>query len=335
MTMAAPTADADHRQQRPHVIVADFLTGLPEHRRLRVCRDAVLAGDGLRYVAHYTDETCNFAIDLFDDLDAARQVDTDPAQMRRAILETGDELVYRLKDFDQRLSVAKSGALIRTVYHARYGALYCYRVVPGEYVIAASLIAQPARLPSPRQTEVWDTDKAASTLVTRLRKELSRGAQDPGGFEHADESGTTVTRPLVETGTEIGAVAAASRRALSVSGLHHIAWVKDRQQVYAADILDAPELGRFFPNTDITPGLRRAFYHRLAPQVSRIYPELAGLVEPVIGNPLQRVVLDVEEGAIYCYRLGAGQFLLGVTIDQDRVSHADDAMADLTISVQK
>ena len=140
---------------------------------------------------------------------------------------------------------------------------------------------------------------------------------------------------MVHHGTEIGPVPAACRAALDVAHLHYVGWVKNRDVVYAADVLDAPALHRFFPDIAITPAVRREFYGRLARLLSRMFPELTGWIEPVAGDPLHRLVLDVEEGAVYYYRQEPGQFLIGVTLNQERVHQADDAMAKLTFSVHK
>jgi hypothetical protein len=313
----------------PYLYLAGYLAGRPEHRRLAACRDAVRRGD-LPYLAHYSDQACNFALDRLGG--AVEQV----ARVRHAALEVGDELVYRLKDFDQRLAAAQSGALIRTVYETAAGALYCFAVVPGEYVVAYQ----------PDPAGATAADRAVSALVTALREDLGRGDQHPGGWQAGGwqaggwQSGGATPAASTDlavhaSGGAIGAVPAACRRALSVADLHYVAWIRDREPRYAADVLDAPALARFFPRMDITPAVRREFYGRLGRVLGRVSPELTALVEPVAGEPLRRVVLDVEEGAAFWHRLAPGEFLLGVTLDQRRVSTAADRMVELTNSVQK
>src|SRR5215475_1940297 len=137
--MTAPAAGAGSQRDVPNLYLADYLVGRPEHPRLARCRSAVYPGGALPYLGHYTDQNCNFALDRFDDPQVAGRLPMSAESLRRGILEIGDELVYRLTDFDQRLAVARSGALIRTVYQTGDGAVYCNSVVPGEYVVAVTL----------------------------------------------------------------------------------------------------------------------------------------------------------------------------------------------------
>lgn len=322
------------RDDPPYRYVADYLAGRPPQDRLECCESAVLADPGLQYVAHYSDQTCNFALDKLDRPYLAATLDSRPEQVRRAILEVGDELVYRLQDFDQRLAPLQTGAVIRTVYQTLRGALFCYAVVPGEYVVAFCADSTAGGVALTQQAAVRQTDQAVAALVTELRCQLSRGGQNPGGWKPGDPTHERVPSP-VQSATEIGPTAIACRDALSVAQLHYVAWIKNREIVYAADALDIPQLSRFFPNRDITPARRREMYERLAWLLGLVSPELSGLIEPVVGEPLQRMVLDVEGGAIYWYRRAAGEFLMGVTLDQSQVQHADDDIANLTILVQK
>jgi hypothetical protein len=338
--MTVPAGDADSRHDVPHLYLADYLVGRG-HPRLARCRLAVRPGGALPYLGHYSDQNCNFALDLFDDLEAAGRLPMPAELLRRAVRDIGDELTYRLAEFDTRLAAAQSGALIRTVYQTRDGAVYCNSVVPGEYVVAVSLGTPPEPgVPLSKWAVARNADQAVAELATRLRSDLSRSNQNPGGWVLRRRSGQSATSEadvtsMVHTEEGIGPVATACRAALTITDLHFVGWVKNRDLVFAADLLEAPALSRFFPNVAVTPAIRREFYCRLARRLSVLFPELTAMIEPVAGDPLYRLVLDVEEGAVYCYRLAPGQFLIGVTLDQDRVSQADDILAELTFSVQE
>src|SRR5215470_13844624 len=141
--MTGPAGDAGSRRDVPHLYLADYLVERPDHPRLARCRSAVRPGGALPYVGHYSDQNCNFALDLFDALEAADCLPMSAELLRRAIRDIGDELTYRLTEFDSRLAAARSGALIRTVYQTWDGAVYCNSVVPGEYLVAVSLGAPP------------------------------------------------------------------------------------------------------------------------------------------------------------------------------------------------
>src|SRR5262249_38325914 len=136
----------------------------------------------------------------------------------------------------------------------------------------------------------WDAvrraDQAVAGLATGLRSDLSRSDQNPGGWGMRVRAGLSAAgdaraNPVIQTGVEIGPVATACRKALTVTDLHYVGWVKNRDLVYAADLLGAPALRRFFPDAAVTPAVRREFYGRLARRLSVLYPELTGMIEPV------------------------------------------------------
>jgi hypothetical protein len=45
------------------------------------------------------------------------------------------------------------------------------------------------------------------------------------------------------------------------------------------------------------------------------------------------LVLDVEQGAVIYYRLGVGDYLIGVTLNQERVGAADGKLASLATAL--
>jgi hypothetical protein len=53
------------------------------------------------------------------------------------------------------------------------------------------------------------------------------------------------------------------------------------------------------------------------------------VVEPVLGHPVQRLILDVEEGAVVVHRLAPRQYLVGVGLDQMRVRALELALQAL------
>ncbi|TVL92400.1 hypothetical protein [Streptomyces sp. SAJ15] len=125
-----------------------------------------------------------------------------------------------------------------------------------------------------------------------------------------------------------GSAAAQLARALAVSGLHYLAHhTPDRAPRAVADLLDHPELSDFFRH--ISRDQRRERYHRVGALLPGLVARLNDSLCAVIGGELVRVVLDVEQGAIYYHALPDGGYLVGVTVDQERVAEADERLARL------
>jgi hypothetical protein len=77
----------------------------------------------------------------------------------------------------------------------------------------------------------------------------------------------------------------------------------------------------------MTVDARRKFYNDFAMELSNVVSTLGRLTRSSVGGRLFRLVLDVEQGAIFYYRLRVNDYLVGVTLDQDQVHVADDKMA--------
>jgi hypothetical protein len=75
---------------------------------------------------------------------------------------------------------------------------------------------------------------------------------------------------------------------------------------------------------------RRRFYEGFAAELVALTGRLDRLVRAPLGGPLDRLVLDVEQGALVVRRLGPREHLVGVTVDQEQVAGAEDALAALT-----
>lgn len=128
------------------------------------CRTTARVED-LHYVAYLDDGAVRASADLFAAPPLGHFFLHDTPQMRR----TGyAELAHRLQRTDGRLGrvlrVLSGGALTRTVWDVEAGALYHYRIAPGEALIGATL----------DQGRVADADHRMAELAGRL------GAPPPG-----------------------------------------------------------------------------------------------------------------------------------------------------------
>src|SRR5262249_43418769 len=204
-------------------------------------------------------------------------------------------------------------ARLRRGPHARRGAVSCIWITPRGSGVARPRDGPggPTAEPMSQQPLVRQADQRAATLATRVRALLSQGSQDPGGWAARQRSAraplapTPPAGPPVESGQAEEVLAPVCRGAGRVRGLPHVGYYRADQPVYSADLLGDPMVGRFFQR--ITPGARREFYTELGRQFATVVRcPLGRVVRPVIGGPLTRIVLDVEQGAIYFYRLAPG-----------------------------
>jgi hypothetical protein len=98
----------------------------------------------------------------------------------------------------------------------------------------------------------------------------------------------------------------------------------------SVDQLDHPQLGPYFQEISVTE--RRLFYQNVCRQFPITVRKLGRMASSVTGSKVERVVLDVEQGAIYYYRISPGEYLVGVTIDQRQVAQADDKIAEIAVA---
>ncbi|RKT56472.1 hypothetical protein [Saccharothrix australiensis] len=290
------------------------------------CRAAVVKTPALHYLAHYSNGVFDFGVDALGD--PPPPPGALPGGTRREELKRlGRHLTFQATTLDRALREARTGRLIRTVLHTEEGALFCDAVVPTEHVVglvldhagAGPLFGHPA---------VDEADRAVAELATGLRAELSLGSLNPGGWETfgAPEppAGAGPLAPHVSVGE--GALAECLA-AVGARDLHLVAHVAGGEVQAMVDHLEHPALGPFFKQ--ITVEARRRFYLGFARELGGLATRLNRAVRPAVGGLLARMVLDVEMGAIYYYRLGPGEYVAGVTMDQARVGEADDRMSGL------
>ncbi|CAL9394271.1 hypothetical protein SUDANB95_01314 [Actinosynnema sp. ALI-1.44] len=290
------------------------------------CRAAILKSPALHYLAHYSSGVFDFGVDALGDPPPAP--DALPGGSRREELKRlGRHLTFQVTVLDRALQEVRTGRLIRLVLHTEEGALFCDSVVPTEHVVglvldhagAGPLFGHPA---------VDEADRAVAELATALRAELSLNSLNPGGWETAEGPvplpGAGPRDPFVTVGDGRLAQCAAAARA---EDLHVVAHVAGGEVLTMVDHLGDPSLAPFFKQ--ITVEARRRFYAGFLRELGGLVTKLNRALRPVVGGLLARAVLDVEMGAVYYYRLGPGEYLAGVTIDQARVSNADDRLSRL------
>jgi hypothetical protein len=353
---------------------------------VRRCGEAVSSDRGLHHVAHYSAGVYDFAVDLVgssppgDDVpsaddpppgddpvpaddpssagDARPGAEEAPARSglpgagldRRRCVDTGRRLSFKVTSLDHALEEVRTGQLIRAVIHTETGVAYCNSVTQTGCVVALTAGAtDPESTPLSRIPAVREADRASGDLATTLRRDLSLGSFDPGGWRH-ERPVTWLTPPPegqdapgpppepedavapFQHGTGDPETVARCAAALDPEELVYLAHYSGDAADFSLDFFDHRAAGRFF--THISVAARRAFYAQFGRQFAVLGRQLAQLVRPLFEGRLLRVVLDVEQGAFYYYRLGSGRYLVGVTMSQHLVSQGDDRMAELALELR-
>ena len=332
----SPRSDADEAVEaaEPHIERAEHI-GAEFDSTIARCRATALAHPELRYVAHYGDGVFHFSLDWLDQ-PARRPRPVPPS--RHDLRQLGQALSFTLDRMDRALQEARSGGMIRMVLHTASGAAFTNAVVPRKGLVG--IVLDHPVLPEegdilPHSGPVRSADQAMSAMATELRDLVRLRSANPGGWETVHCEPATSTDPLTEPFTTTpaepaahdAAVIDACRRTVNAADLQFLAYCADDEVLFTADRLDDRALGPFF--TVVTIAHRRKFYEEFSRELGTLVIELSRTVRGALGGPLNRLVLDVEQGAVYYYRLRPGAYLVGVTLDQSRVNQADERIAEL------
>jgi hypothetical protein len=319
--------------RRPDVMahVAGHLDDPREEVLLAVCERAVAETTGLHHLAYYTDRVLDFALDVLDDEDFAPPAAQ--ARARPGLRRLGRQLSCEFEELDTQLRHAHTGALIRAVLRTDDAEVVCDLVVRTQFVVGVTYTDHRDYI-----DETNDVDRSLAGLVRELRQLLGLPSQNPGGFEgeFASVADTKWIPPRVEArrGRISGAVEDLCQHALSAPGLNLIAYCVDDEIVFLADVFEHADLSLFFSGM-VTPSYRRSFYRELGEQLAEIRTRLGRLSAHTLSERLKRVVLDVEQGAVYYFRVTSRVYLLGVTLHQPRVRAMDLHMAQLARECQE
>lgn len=121
------------------------------------------------------------------------------------------------------------------------------------------------------------------------------------------------------------------QEALNVADLHYVAYyTADGECNFYVDLFDDEDIALKArgDNSD-----RRINYVRHARHLRHVITKLNARISDLHTGPMVRVVLDVEQGAIFYYDLGKDGFLVGVTLDQRQVDPTDWKMSNLANAI--
>jgi hypothetical protein len=287
-----------------------------QQRTRRALRETLLNTSSLHHLSHYTGSDWDFSADV-----NPQPPQSHSGERFRRYQAVGCNLVAKLTLLNNQLSDVGTGALIRTVLHAEDGVIYSNTVMRGERILGVT----KGRLgpPSPKNLTVNEADQAVAHLVTSLRATFGQGTQDPGGYLYLAQHPEIATWPAPDPAG--AAPTEGYRSALHPDDLQFVALVRRGTIVHCEDVFDHEDTEDFF-RAGYTTTLRRRFYTAFAPELEFHVRDLSRIVHPIIGRGLNRVVLDVQRGAIYFYRLDSETYLVGITLNQFKVSIADMKM---------
>ncbi len=299
---------------------------VPGFRKKRdLCRQLLLDDPAVYHIAHYTGGVLDFSLDLLaHDSAPAGRPDTDPTQRREAYRRVGAQLAYRAAELSRRVWHLQCGGLVRLAAQTRVDYVFCNTTVGGEHVVGFARTA-PATGSVVDPAAASQIDQGAAKLATDLRGLVRQPSQNPGGWQTETYDPSSSDGDITPYLTEAGDSEPILTRALRPTGLHYLSHHRLGEQVSAVDILVHPDLEQFF-NRGATVADRRTGYQRLSRDLSLLALQVSRDLRRAITGEVERLVLDLEIGAVYYYLLAPDEYLFGVCLDQDWVSHADEAM---------
>ncbi len=257
------------------------------------------------------------------------------ADERRAHDWVGRQLYYLTTELEPDFADLRTGALIRTVLRVPEGSVFLYLIEPGVHVFGVT-----------RSVDRFDRvglDVAAS--VQGLRRMVRFAPLEYGAWPKRLKalshplSVRSLSGPADSVPVSVGAdyvyrpqdvpdgVDTKLRAALGVAGLHYVAYYDGAAAPYCLDIFQHPALARHFRGP--TPTGRRYLFGRLGQTMPDIVARMNESVRAVMRGEVVQLVLDVEQGALYITALPGERFLVGATLDQSKVTDADESMAEL------
>ncbi|MFG2961992.1 hypothetical protein ACGFZS_01795 [Streptomyces sp. NPDC048288] len=332
--MAAPATQHTQTLKESHWTV----TG---HGRITaMCEEAVAATPAVRSLCHYSNGILDFAVLRLDRAPLSSLVTEAGDEARNEALP-GSRLLLSAQDLGGVLRPLGTGELMRTVVVNQRGGLWGGRARPGEFLAATA--DGPDGVPA--------MDTTMNRLVARVRTEVHSLPDellggDTGAAPHPDgprPQAVADGSPRIDFGTAAAADTAYEQRMrdlwrehVNTTDLHYAAYYQDWTLVCVGDVFEAHSLGPRFLGVSVRT--RRTAYRDLSRSLRghlvRLTDALGPVGPPVVDRPpLDRIVLDVQEGAVYVLWTSPRSFMLGVTLDQRQVGHADRRLAELARAV--
>ncbi|WP_326596634.1 hypothetical protein [Streptomyces sp. NBC_01803] len=337
--MSAPEQGAD-RTPGGHISYPEKET--PELVELATRLDALLRpedGDagGLGHVVLFDGQLPMVSIAVDPDVAGIQTLPSGGHDAAAVHERTGRQLYHLLTGLEPELAALRSGPLIRTVLRAPTGALFFYLIDTGAYLYGST--TRPDRIDA--------VDRQLADAVNEIRGLVRLGRLNYGAFLTAGPSASRPPTPAYGTAVPTSAprppagvpadgdpadhsgTVTLLRGSLGVGRLHYVAYYRDNQLAATDDMLDDDRLAPFFAMPTSGRERRRAQYLNIGQLLPSVVRRLDSTLRAVAGGHLLRLVLDVEQGAISYHALPGKRYLIGVTLDQERVADADRVLTGL------
>lgn len=335
-----------HSELAPHL-------GEEYNERAVLCRATVERIPEILFLVHVHMRQLSLAIDRISD---GEEEDRRRSAYRRIARSVADEM----RALDRGLQHFRTGPLMRLVLQGPAGAVFADSVLMDEFVMATIGPAGGGaehHLALPRIEGVRRADRAVSQLVDQIRDLVGQPSQNLGGWQtnslieptslppdeepvpHPHAAPNDFRRAAVVPPQDIRELLlradsehslAHCRKAVLDGSLHYIAMFRGMEQLLEVDAFEGREVKQFL--TRLAPQTRRELYREFGREAEIQVAELARHSGAATGSPLLRVVFDVEQGAIFYYRVGEDRHLIGVTLNQRAVSQGDDAAGNLALT---
>jgi hypothetical protein len=337
----------------------------PQLRELATRLEPGLDPDGLADMVLYDHDVAKIALAARAGGDAEPAKDeptADEPEFDTWHERTGRQLYYLLCELEPELAELRSGALIRTVVQLPDRAVFYYLIESGTHLYGSTsrtdrleeVDRQVADLVNRVRRSVKYSPLNYGAYSSMRRDAAWLAEAGHGGEESVDESGSFRSLRDMEPTTDVPPVPApaapvdeaelfwsrdhdapespaasgAMAASLATTGLHYVALHHvDGRPGTSVDLLDHRDLDPFFTVTDRER--RRARYRRIGELLPGVVEQMNRSLRALTDGELARLVLDVEQGAIYFHALPNARYLVGVTLDQERVADADARMARL------
>ncbi|MEW9554684.1 hypothetical protein [Nonomuraea sp. NPDC050783] len=257
---------------------------------------AVFERGGIDYLAHFGNGLFNVSL--------SRDLAASPDALSMYELSCR-QLVILTERYDRLLQGLHMGDLMHLVVASPDRALVCCRIRPGQYLVGVS--AADDQL----DRRVCDAAVAVRAIY-HLPDEMMGGRRDLP----LDDDPTPGIR--LHRG---GDPPEAFLRLVNGQDLHYAGCFRQGGRPCAVDAF--PELGTWF--SDIARETRREIIEQFGRTLRQELAHLCHALRLVMEGPVERLVLDVQEGALYVLApAGAdGGLLVGLTLDQYEVDRAE------------
>ncbi|SNR24339.1 hypothetical protein [Actinomadura mexicana] len=259
---------------------------------------------GLLHTANFIDGMFRFAVE---------DADLSP-QDRKLYAQIGGRLGPTFAKIDSWTASLDSGRLIRLVLSCSAGGVYYISLRPAETQFGVAR----------EGTAVETGDRQMAQISDRVRELYSLGPENLGGYSTFVPALPDVPDPapvLFEAPGADARLVELSRRQVTPLDLHYVSGHRGGEHLFSTDVLADDSLGKFFRRVSVAEHRKR--YEEILLLSRQLVRSLSYQLRPVLRGRLSRLVMDVEQGALYYRCLPDDTGLFGVTLEQKNVWDAD------------